>query len=105
MVKVIARLPFFHLRDVLFYVDTRECVVALTLDDGPDRELTPRVLRKLEEHDSKATFFLLGEAAKRNPRAIEEIAAQGHELGNHTWRDESSASLPEAVPPQVVEDA
>jgi peptidoglycan-N-acetylglucosamine deacetylase len=96
-VWVLARLPLFQLRHVLFYVKTKEPVVALTLDDGPDRAITRRVLKTLKNHDAKATFFLLGEAAQRNRRTVEAIAAAGHELGNHTWRDESSARLPKAI--------
>jgi peptidoglycan/xylan/chitin deacetylase (PgdA/CDA1 family) len=93
MIKVIQRLPLFHLRDVLFYVETSERVVALTLDDGPDRELTPRIMKTLNAYEAKATFFLLGEAAQRNQAAVAEIAAQGHEIGNHTWEDKSTAGL------------
>lgn len=96
LVKVLSQLPLFQLRRVLFYVETNDPVVALTLDDGPAHELTEHVLKTLKDHDAKATFFLLGEAASRNQDVIQAIADQGHELGNHTWLDEGSASLPEA---------
>jgi peptidoglycan/xylan/chitin deacetylase (PgdA/CDA1 family) len=96
-VKLISKLPLFHLDEVLFFVETPECVVALTLDDGPDAKLTPQVLDKLREHGARATFFLLGEAADRNAGTVKEIVEEGHEIGNHTWLDESSAALPERV--------
>jgi peptidoglycan/xylan/chitin deacetylase (PgdA/CDA1 family) len=96
-VKLISRLPLFRLNKVLLFVETPDRVVALTLDDGPDAELTPRVLVKLKDHGAKATFFLLGEAADRNAGTVKEIVSQGHEIGNHTWQDESSAGLPECV--------
>jgi peptidoglycan/xylan/chitin deacetylase (PgdA/CDA1 family) len=91
--KLIASLPVFRLRDVVFFVERRSGVVALTLDDGPDPVVTPHVLDVLTAHNARATFFLLGERAERYPEVVRRIASEGHELGNHTWRDESSAAL------------
>lgn len=90
LVRLVARL----LTGVLFHVDTTRRVVALTFDDGPDASLTPRVLDALARHRVRATFFVLGERCLRNPRLVARIAGEGHELGNHTWTDERSASLP-----------
>jgi peptidoglycan/xylan/chitin deacetylase (PgdA/CDA1 family) len=59
--------------------------VALTFDDGPDPEVTPRVLDMLEEADARATFFPVGEQADRFPDLIATAAESGHRLGNHTW--------------------
>ncbi|GAB3146868.1 polysaccharide deacetylase family protein [Amycolatopsis stemonae] len=59
--------------------------VALTFDDGPSPEATPRVLRTLAAHDVRATFFLLGEEARRAPHIVRDIAAAGHEIGVHGW--------------------
>lgn len=93
VVKFVSRLPPFW--GARLYADVDEGVVALTLDDGPDPELTPRVLRVLEKHASHATFFLLGEAvaAAANETMVNAIVAGGHEIANHTCRDERSASL------------
>ena len=63
--------------------------VALTFDDGPDPEQTPRVLDILAEHGAKATFFLIGERAARAGALVRRIAAAGHDLGNHTWSHRS----------------
>jgi peptidoglycan-N-acetylglucosamine deacetylase len=63
--------------------------VALTFDDGPDPEQTPRVLDILAAHSVKATFFLIGERAVRAGALVESIAAAGHDLGNHTWSHRS----------------
>jgi peptidoglycan/xylan/chitin deacetylase (PgdA/CDA1 family) len=81
-------------RDVLFFVETNERVVALTLDDGPHPLVTPRVLDVLSRHGARATFFLLGSRAEGHPSVVRRIAAEGHELGNHTWEEECSACLP-----------
>ncbi|MGW5717848.1 bifunctional polysaccharide deacetylase/glycosyltransferase family 2 protein [Amycolatopsis sp. NPDC003865] len=58
--------------------------VALTFDDGPDPEWTPRVLDVLDAHHAHATFFVTGAKAAQHPELIREILARGHELGNHT---------------------
>jgi peptidoglycan/xylan/chitin deacetylase (PgdA/CDA1 family) len=65
--------------------DTREPVVALTFDDGPDPRWTPRVLEVLEAHGARATFFMLGTAAGRHPELVARAAAAGHAIANHSW--------------------
>ena len=59
--------------------------IALTFDDGPHPEQTPRLLDVLAERQLTATFFVIGELAARHPDLVRRIAAEGHELGNHTW--------------------
>lgn len=59
--------------------------VALTFDDGPDPELTPRILDILREHGARATFFVIGRHARTHPELIRRIRAEGHELGNHSF--------------------
>ena len=66
-------------------VNTRENVVALTFDDGPDPLTTPRLLDILAGHGASATFFLIGEPASRYPDLVARIAAEGHVVANHTW--------------------
>jgi peptidoglycan-N-acetylglucosamine deacetylase len=59
--------------------------IAMTFDDGPSAENTPRLLDILKQRGIKATFFLIGENAQANPNIVKRILAEGHELGNHTW--------------------
>jgi peptidoglycan/xylan/chitin deacetylase (PgdA/CDA1 family) len=59
--------------------------IALTFDDGPDAQWTPRVLDILAAHRVQATFFLIGERARRLSGIVRAIAAAGHEIGNHSW--------------------
>jgi peptidoglycan-N-acetylglucosamine deacetylase len=59
--------------------------LALTFDDGPNPEQTPRLLELLAHHGAKATFFLIGEWAEREPALIREIVSAGHAIGNHTY--------------------
>ncbi len=60
--------------------------VALTFDDGPHPEGTPRVLELLAGAGARATFFLVGEQVERRPRLAADIAAAGHEVGVHCYR-------------------
>ena len=59
--------------------------IALTFDDGPHATLTPRLLDILKEKGIKVTFFVLGECVVANPAVLQRAAAEGHEIGNHSW--------------------
>lgn len=59
--------------------------VALTFDDGPDPEVTPRVLDLLEENRARATFFVIGRRLEDHPGLVEEIVARGHSVQNHSY--------------------
>ena len=63
--------------------DTHE--VALTFDDGPDPEWTPKILDILKAAKVKAAFFLVGVNAERYPNLVRRIVDEGHEIGNHTY--------------------
>lgn len=96
------------------HVVTSEPLVALTFDDGPHPEYTPRLLDILERHSARATFFVVGEAAERQPKLIERMARSGHTIGNHTWDHPSMPLLSgaqrraqvrrcgRAIPPQGI---
>ena len=60
--------------------------VALTFDDGPDPENTPRLLDLLKQYNVKATFCLVGFRARDHPDLVRRIAAEGHTLCNHSWQ-------------------
>src|SRR5206468_578639 len=59
--------------------------VALTFDDGPDRDWTPRVLDLLAARRALGSFFLVGERAAQVPDAVRRMVAEGHEVGSHGW--------------------
>lgn len=80
--------------DVLCYVDTDASAFALTFDDGPHPDVTPRLLDMLARHRARATFFLIGERILANEPIVARIAAEGHELANHLMHDEPSVQLP-----------
>ncbi|MGH8621344.1 MAG: polysaccharide deacetylase family protein [Burkholderiales bacterium] len=60
--------------------------VSLTFDDGPDPEVTPRVLDLLDRHQAKASFFCVGEKAAAYPEVVKEIVRRGHSIENHSHR-------------------
>ena len=62
---------------------TVDPVVALTFDDGPDPDATPRVLDVLARHGARATFFVLLDRAEANPQIIRRMIAEGHSVGLH----------------------
>jgi peptidoglycan-N-acetylglucosamine deacetylase len=60
-------------------------IVRLTFDDGPVRANTPRVLDVLSDYRVKATFFVIGERARRYPRLVRREYREGHSVQNHTY--------------------
>ena len=58
--------------------------LALTFDDGPDPEVTPKLLDLLREHSAKASFFFVGARAKAHPELVSRVHAEGHDVGTHT---------------------
>jgi peptidoglycan/xylan/chitin deacetylase (PgdA/CDA1 family) len=58
--------------------------VAITIDDGPDPEVTRQVLDILDHHQAKATFFCIGRLAARHPELCHEIVQRGHSIENHS---------------------
>lgn len=59
--------------------------IVLTFDDGPSAAWTPALLDGLKERGVKATFFLIGENADKNPEIVKRMAEEGHLIGNHTY--------------------
>lgn len=80
----ILRLLAFR-RDVLFRVGGGKPSVYLTFDDGPIPESTPLLLRMLADADAKATFFMVADNARKYPHLLQNVLAEGHAVGNHTY--------------------
>src|SRR6266550_114421 len=59
--------------------------VAITFDDGPDPQWTPKILDILKTANAKAAFFLVGVNAEKYPGLVRRIVNEGHEIGNHTY--------------------
>lgn len=66
-------------------IDKQKPMVALTFDDGPHYTVTPRILDILQEHNARATFFVLGNRVDNFPNIIQREYSQGHEIGSHSF--------------------
>lgn len=67
--------------------------VAVTLDDGPDPDITPQVLDILDAHGARATFFCIAQQAERHPALAREIVRRGHSVQNHSLQHHHNFSL------------
>jgi peptidoglycan/xylan/chitin deacetylase (PgdA/CDA1 family)/glycosyltransferase involved in cell wall biosynthesis len=67
--------------------------VALTFDDGPNEPYTSQVLSILEQYRIKATFFIIGQNARRYPETCRRIVTAGNAIGNHSYHHDKSLCL------------
>lgn len=78
----------------IFYCHrNNEQKIALTFDDGPHPKYTPKILEILKRYGIKATFFVIGQNVEYYPGIVEQIVADGHEIGNHTYRHKRTKML------------
>jgi peptidoglycan-N-acetylglucosamine deacetylase len=71
--------------------------LALTFDDGPDPDWTPKILDILRVKGVRASFFIIGENAQAYPDLVQRILAEGHDVGNHTFTHPNLGELPDAL--------
>lgn len=71
--------------------------VAMTFDDGPHPQNTPRLLDMLRERNIKATFYVIGRNVDLYPGVVRRIVGEGHEIGNHTYTHRSMTGLSDAA--------
>ena len=69
----------------IWRMDKKDHSVYLTFDDGPIPESTPFILETLRKYNIKATFFMVGENVLRHHDLYNQIVAEGHQVGNHTF--------------------
>ncbi len=80
-------------------------IVALTFDDGPDTQLTPKVLDKLDKYKVPATFMMIGQKVNDSTSAvIKRIIDSGFEIGNHSWGYSSMDSMSKADIQKSIND-
>lgn len=84
-------------------VNTSRPVMALTFDDGPHPELTPKLLDILRHHGVRATFYVIGRNVETYPEIARRIVSEGHEIANHTWSHPALPSLGAARLNQEIE--
>lgn len=74
----------FYLKAIC-HGETEKKQIALTFDDGPDLKITPQVLALLKKHNLLATFFLIGHKISGQEAIVQQIDAEGHLIGNHSF--------------------
>lgn len=85
--------PRSGLQRIVWSVRTEAPLAAMTFDDGPHPDLTPRILDILDQHRVPATFLAMGYAAHQHPGLMADIVAAGHEVGHHSWRHYNLATI------------
>lgn len=83
--------------------DETEKKVAITFDDGPNPDYTEMLLAGLKERGVSATFFLLGKEVERYPKIVEDIYADGHLIGTHSYEHVNLNNLCDAAAVEQVD--
>lgn len=78
---------------IIWSVPVTSNAVALTFDDGPDPEFTPRILEVLRSYSVPATFNMMGWNSVRHPDIVAAVVAGPHEIGNHSWTHQDLAKV------------
>jgi peptidoglycan-N-acetylglucosamine deacetylase len=98
-------------RSYLWKLPVSGKTVFLTFDDGPHPTITPWVLSELKKYGAKATFFCIGNNVVRYPSVYQEVIAEGHAIGNHTfshlngWHTPDKAYLEDAAKASALIDS
>jgi len=79
--------PFFlrWLYPGLIWKKPAKTTIYITFDDGPVPEVTPFVLKCLQDYHAKATFFCIGDNIRKHPEIYQQVIEGGHAVGNHTF--------------------
>lgn len=81
---------------LIWHMPRAENALYLTFDDGPIPEVTPWVLETLGRFNAKATFFCIGDNARKYPEIYQALLAEGHAVGNHTFNHLNGWNTPDA---------
>src|SRR5690554_181032 len=75
----------YHIKALNSHPSVSKNQVAITFDDGPHPNYTPKVLNLLKKYQAKATFFCIGLHIESHPKLLNKIINEGHTVGNHTY--------------------
>jgi len=103
--KKISALGKFFYPSLLWNLPKTGNTLYLTFDDGPIPEVTPWVLALLKEYHAKATFFCIGENIVKHPEVFDQILAEGHNVGNHSFNHLNGWKTPISTYIENVEKA
>lgn len=102
-----AKMPFFikwFFPKLIYRHQNNEKRIYLTFDDGPNPEVTPWVLNLLKQEQIKATFFCVGNQIEKYPKILKQVVAEGHQIGNHSYRHENGWHTPVEVYKESIEN-
>nr|MBC7613969.1 polysaccharide deacetylase family protein [Pseudopedobacter sp.] len=85
LIKTPLLLKKIYPKNLLWNKSRADKNIFLTFDDGPIPIVTPWVLKTLKNFNAKATFFCIGENIIKHPKVFEQLKADGHQVGNHTF--------------------
>jgi peptidoglycan/xylan/chitin deacetylase (PgdA/CDA1 family) len=103
--KKISALGKFLYPSLLWNIPKTGNTLYLTFDDGPIPEVTPWVLALLKEYHAKATFFCIGKNIVKHPEIFDQILAEGHNVGNHSFNHLNGWKTPTSTYIENVEKA
>ena len=89
----------------LYKLAANKKIVALTFDDGPSKERTPRLLMLLNKHKVQATFFMTGYNIERYPDIAKRVFHEGHLIGNHSFHHKRMIFKSPVYVAHVIDDA
>lgn len=72
-------------KDIIWHVNTKEKMIALTFDDGPSPTFTPEVLDILKKSNAHGTFFVIAHEVEKYPDIVRRLVYEGNEVANHTY--------------------
>jgi len=79
----------YHLNSLNSNYSVTKNEIAITFDDGPHPEFTPKVLGLLKANNVKGTFFCIGKHIELHPELFKRIITEGHTIGNHSFNHEN----------------
>jgi peptidoglycan/xylan/chitin deacetylase (PgdA/CDA1 family) len=92
--RTFSLLKLFSAPHIVWKMPPSDHKVYLTFDDGPHPDITPWVLKVLNDYGWKATFFCVGDNVEKYPDLFKQIIAEGHQVGNHTFNHLSGWKTP-----------
>lgn len=92
--RTFSLLKLFSAPHIVWKMPASDHKVYLTFDDGPHPDITPWVLKVLNDYGWKATFFCVGDNVEKYPDLFKQIVAEGHQVGNHTFNHLSGWKTP-----------
>lgn len=81
-------------KNIIYKGSSHSKRIALTFDDGPDNQVTLKILDILRKEKVRATFFVTGRMVKKYPHVLKRIDQEGHIIGNHTWTHPQLTKIP-----------